>query len=163
MNRIIYKRLLSTTNTIPKCMNCIHYTQSVCFKSPKSDVRNFINNDTIYELAVDSRNDINRCGNNGRFYEFSGPTFANESEKYLTICIFTGMLSGASSITCVTPSTAIIPFIPGFISFLSAAFYIRDHFIYKEMLEKETQRLALIEKNKTDKSGQKHEEYTTIC
>lgn len=164
MNRIIYKRLFSTTNTFPKCVNCIHYSQTYCFKSPETNKLNFINNKKIYDLAIDSRNNSNKCGNYGKYYEFVGTNFAAEKEKYLTLCIFMGLVSGATNIIC-PPFT----FMPAVMSVISGIFYIGESLLNNEMKKEEELRIKLFKEEEENKKKQKNEEniqvpeYITSC
>lgn len=156
MNRIIYKRLFSTTNTFPKCVNCIHYSQTYCFKSPETNKLNFINNKKIYDLAIDSRNNSNKCGNYGKYYEFAGTSLALEKEKYLTISIFMGLVTGATNIIC-----PLFTFMPAVMSLLSGVIYIGESLLNKEMEKEEELRIKLF-KEEENKKNQKHEETTQV-
>lgn len=171
MNRIIYKRLLSTkhnnfTNLFPKCAICVHYSEPYCLKSHESNTLNFINNKQIYDLAVNSRNNLNKCGNNGKNYEFIGPHFAIQKEKYLTIGIFMGLVTGATNI--IYP---LFTFIPATMSFLSCLFYFAESFVQKEMEKEEKLRIKLFKENEKNNLGDQKinnqpiqiHEYITTC
>jgi hypothetical protein len=142
-------------------VNCVHYSQTYCFKSPETNKLNFINNNKKYDLAIDNRNDSTRCGNNGKFYEFIGPYIAIKKEKYLTTCIFMGLVSGVTNI--ISPS---FTGIPALTSVLFGIFYIGKSWSHKTLEKEEELRIKIYKENeenkKNDENPQVHE-YTTSC
>ena len=148
MNKIIFnKRLFSSIQTYPKCINCIYYKKKICYKLPKKNINNLINYEEEYEPAIENRNNNFKCGQIGKHYEFMGPTLINKIEKKFTLCIFMSGIAGITNIICVTPDTMFIPAIFGMISVLSCVFGINNSLMYNKIEKQEVNRLLSNKKN----------------
>jgi hypothetical protein len=142
MNKIISKRLFSTIQIYPKCINCVYYKKNICYKLPKKNTYNLNNYEEEYETAIENRNNYYKCGQIGKHYEFIGPTLINQIENNFTLSIFMSGIYGITNIICITPNTMFIPTIFGAISVLSGIFGINNSLMYNKIEKQEEQRLS---------------------
>ena len=134
MNKFIYKnnRLFSTDikSLYPKCINCINFNNSnnTCKKFQITSTPNYINDFLIYESAINVRNNKDKCGEPGKLFENNYIELIKENELNYNICIFGGIITGATSLLTDNFAIFLIPF---FATFAHSVFFLLNIIILK--------------------------------
>ena len=145
MNRFIYLSKRKFSNDIklfyPKCVNCINFKQEdrTCKKFVSSE--NYVDYNSINELADNARADNTKCGESGKLFDIGKETLEKDNIQILkTFCCFslsTGFLS-------LTTTELIVIIIPLCLSLSSFLLYSVHYYDYQTKIDNEKKRLENI-------------------
>jgi hypothetical protein len=127
----------------PKCINCINFKREdrSCKKFLTSG--NYIDYNSINELADNARNDNTKCGESGKLFDIGKEKLEKECTQALkTFCGF----SLATGVVTFVTQEFIIVFIPASISFLTLLIYLIDADNYQKKIDDEKKRIESIDK-----------------
>ena len=127
----------------PKCINCINYKKEErsCKKFVTSE--NYIDYNSINEVADNVRNDSTKCGESGKLFDIGKEQLEKENSRCLnTFCGFTlttGFLAFATH-------EFIVIFIPATISFFTGVIYFVDYYECNKKINAEKKRIEDLNK-----------------
>lgn len=143
MNRFMYlsKRNFSMQgikSLYPKCINCVNFKREdrSCKKFVASG--NYIDYNSIYELADNARNDSTKCGEEGKLFDIGKEKLEKDNAKVLNVFIRWTLATGVLSF--VTQEFILI-FIPASISFFTGVIYFVDYYEYDKKMNVEKKRI----------------------
>ena len=142
MNRFMYLSKRTISNDIkslyPKCINCINFKKEerCCKKFVTSG--NYIDYNSINELADNVRNDNTKCGEEGKLFDIGKEKLEEDNTKVLGLFFRWTLATGV--LTFVTQSFIVI-FIPASISFFTGVIYFVDYHDYNKKMNNEKKRL----------------------
>jgi len=143
MNRFMYlsKRNFSMQgikSLYPKCINCINFKKEErsCKKFVTSG--NYIDYNSINELADNARNDNTKCGEAGKLFDIGKEKLEKDNMHVLNV--FCGWTLATGVLTFVTQELLVI-FIPATISFFTGVIFFIDSYDYEKKINAEKIRL----------------------
>lgn len=147
MNRFIYLNKRNFSNDIkafyPKCINCINFKREERSCKKFETLINYINYNSINELADNVRNDNTKCGESGKLFDIDKENLEKENSQVLnTFCGFTS----ATGILAFVTHEFIVIFIPATISFLAGVIYFVDSYDYHKKIIDEKKRIENLNK-----------------
>ena len=143
MNRFMYlsKRnfsMLGIKSLYTKCINCINFKKEdrSCKKFVTSG--NYIDYNSINELADNVRNDNTKCGESGNLFDIGKEKLEKDNMQVLNI--FCGWTLATGILAFVTHKFIVI-FIPASISFITGVIYFVDSYDCNKKINTEKKRL----------------------
>ena len=148
MNRFMYlsKRnfsMIGIKSLYPKCINCINFKKEdrSCKKFVTSG--NYIDYNSINELADNVRNDNTKCGESGNLFDIGKEKLEKDNMQVLNIfCVWTL----ATGILAFVTHKFIVIFIPASISFITGVIYFVDSYDCNKKINTEKKRIESINK-----------------
>ena len=143
MNRFMYlnKRNFSSNDIkllYPKCINCINFKREERSCKKFVTFKNFIDYNSINELADNVRADNTKCGESGKLFDIGKEKLEKENSQCLnTFCGFTL----ATGILTFSTVELIVIFIPATLSFFSGVVFFVDYYECNKKINAEKKRI----------------------
>ena len=142
MNRFMYLSKRHLSNDIksfyPKCINCINFKREdrSCKKFVTSG--NYIDYNSINELADNARNDSTKCGESGILFDIGKEKLEKDNTKVLNTFFSWSLATGILSV--VTDEFLLI-FFPATITLFTGIIYSIDYYDCNKKINDEKKRI----------------------